>query len=810
MNQSRNKKNRRRTKKKRSVLKKIFSFLMFVIALVVVGGGLTVGYFAITAPELTAADLEGSVETKIYDINEELIAEIGGENREIVAASEVPEQMKNAIISIEDQRFYKHFGIDPIRIVGAAVSNIKNKSLSQGGSTITQQLIKLSKFSTANSDRTFKRKIQEAILALKVEHEYSKEQILTLYLNKIYLANNVFGVRTAAKYYFDKPLNELTLAQTALLAGMPQAPSNYDPYRHPEEATRRRNLVLQQMHSMKFISDEDYNEAINEPLEQNLITEHTENELDLVNDSFIQVIVDEVKRETDLDVYKDGLTIYTTLDTDAQNKLYDLVNNSDVIPYRDQDMQSAVTVLDSKTGGIKAIIGGRHQEVLLGYNRATQLKRSIGSTIKPLTDYGPAIEYSHMSTGETIVDEPYKYSNGDPINNWDRDYMGTMTARTALAYSRNIPALKIFQKNSRDNIDAFLKKLDIRLNNHGSNGLVEANSITGEVSPLKLAGAYRAFANEGMFQKPHGVTRIIKRDGEEIELNQSQDQVLKPETAYMVTDMLKDVFSYGTASNINSGLPEAGKTGTSNYTDDQLKQLGLVGSEGVPDSWFVGYTQDNVISVWTGYDDPFKTEHALNYQDQEISKLIYRQMMNYFNAQAAPSDWKQPNNVVRKAIVLGSQPLALAGQYTPANMIRNELFIKGHLPANTLYFEKPKPELEAPTNVNATYNAAAHSVTFTWIGPDIDDLEYEVSVNGQTTKLKENSLTVTNVDPGDSISISITAFSKGKKSDSVSNTFTVPDSSSSNKTDTESSDDTTPSPNSPPTNPESVTGSDTN
>lgn len=760
-------------------LHKLLSYVGIIFVIAFIGLACLFSYYAITTPEVTQKDLEGSIETKIYDRHNQLIAEMGGENREIVKAKDVPDMMKAAIISIEDQRFYSHWGVDPVRIVGAALSNLRNRSVSQGGSTITQQLIKLSKFSTNDSDKTLKRKVQEAILSLKIEREYNKAQILTLYLNKVYLANNVYGVKTAADYYYNKQLKDLSLAQTAMIAGMPQAPNNYDPYQHPEAATKRRNLVLQQMVKMNYISPADYEKASKEPIKEGLVSqhEHEQDRKDLINDSFIQVLIDEVKENTGLDVYKDGLVIKTTMDADAQEYLYNLVNSNQFINYSSPALQNAITVLDTHTGGIKAILGGRHQKVLLGYNRATQLERSVGSTIKPLTSYGPAIEYLNYSTGHTVVDAPYKYSSGIPINNWDKGYMGPLSMRDALAQSRNIPALKVFQDVGTDNIEAFLKKLDIKLKNEGANGLVEANAITGEISPLKLAAAYRAFANKGNFQKPYTVTEIITRDGQRIRPQHQDRPVLKSYTAYMITDMLKDVFRKGTASNINQGnIPQAGKTGTTNYSDDQARRLGILGTPNVPDSWFVGYTTRDVISVWTGYDDPFAKGHSLDYADQEISKSIYKHLMNYLTQDSIPDDWKKPHSVVEETIAYGSEPLQLAGPYTPSNLIRKELFVRGHLPKAYSYLEPPEDPFNAPTDLTASYDPDTKKVTISWGGTGPKDMTFTVEVNGQKQSVdKSTSIIVSHVTPGMTLEIKVTAKTEKEGSSSASLSYTVPE-----------------------------------
>lgn len=774
----------------KSVLWKITKYFAIVVGLIFLAGLGLFLYYASSTPNITRAELEGNIETQLYDRDNSLFAELGGENREIISPDEIPDQMKEAIIAIEDQRFYKHNGIDPIRIVGAALSNFRSRSVAQGGSTITQQLVKLSVFSTKASDQTLKRKSQEAILALKVEQAYSKDQILALYLNKIYFGNNVYGVETASQYYFGKTLSDLTLSQTATLAGMPQAPNNYDPINQPEQSQRRRNIVLGQMLEMKDISKEEYDQAIATDITDGLVTEHDQTKNDLVNDAFLQIVIDEVKEQTGLDVYKDGLQVYTTLDSDLQQHLYDVVNTSAYINYQSSDLQNAATILDTESGGLRAVIGGRHQDVLLGFNRATQLNRSVGSTIKPLTSYGPAIEYLNYSTGQTVVDEPYDYSSGDPIYNWDRKYMGTMTIRQALATSRNIPALKVFQEVGTDNITAFLKKLGITLNNEGANGLVESNAITGNITPLNLASAYRSFATLGKYKPAYTVEKVITRDGQEISLDHEDTQAIKPETAYMITDMLKDVFTYGTASSINNpNIIQAGKTGTTNYTKEQEKSLGIQNTGNVPDSWFVGYTTNNVISIWTGYDNPLEDGHSLDYTEQAISRDLYAEMISYITQKGSPEDWTMPDTVLRENAVFGTDPLQLAGPYTPRSLTISELFVKSKLPNSTGYTEEPEDPLAKPTDLQTSYDESSNLLTASWTGSGPKDMTFRITVNGNTQDVgAATSFEIPNITPGTTYNISVVAIADGETTSPATTSFTAPESENESDQDENESD----------------------
>ncbi|MGO3729165.1 MAG: transglycosylase domain-containing protein, partial [Enterococcus viikkiensis] len=358
-------------------------------------------YYVKDAPDLSEKKLDATVSSKLFDIDGNEFEDLGAEKREKIAADKIPQELDDAIVSVEDRRFFKHNGVDPVRILGSALHNITNKGGLQGGSTLTQQLVKLSFFSTKASDQTLRRKAQEAWLAIQLEKKYSKQEVLTYYINKVYMANGLYGMETAAESYFGKELQHLSIAQTALLAGMPQAPNSYDPYKHPEAAKERRDTVLYTMLKNKKISQENYDTATKEPIDQGLLPLQTDNQERKVADNYVKEVIAQVESKTGKNVYTDGLDIYTNLDTDAQNKLYSIVNGDEYVQYPDKDLQVAATLVDSKTGRVTAQIGGRNiaDDVYLGMNRAVNTNRDFGSTVKPITDYGPMFEYEQKSTG---------------------------------------------------------------------------------------------------------------------------------------------------------------------------------------------------------------------------------------------------------------------------------------------------------------------------------------------------------------------------------------------------------------------------
>ncbi len=774
--QHRHTKKKAPTSSKKKLWKKILIGIAAFVTVAIIAIVAIFAYYGATAPTIQASDLEGATETKILDKDGELIYSLGGEKRDIITSEQVPQLLKDAITSIEDKRFYSHMGIDPIRIAGSFLRNAKAGQITQGGSTITQQLVKLAVFSTKKEDQTYKRKIQEIMLALQLERNYSKEQILTYYLNKVYMANNVYGFGTASHYYFNKELSELSLPQVALLAGMPQAPNSYDPYANADQAKERRDLVLYSMKENGKITKEQYDQAVATPITEGLMAHNNNvdsNDKALVYDSFVTMVLKEVQEKTGLDPYNDGLTIETTIDSKAQQRLYDIVNTNDYIQYVNDKIQNAVVMLDTKTGAVRAVNGGRKQTTLLGYNRATDNTRSTGSTIKPVIDYGPAIEYLNYSTGQTIMDQRTTYSNGVELNNWDFSHKGAMTLRTALVYSRNTTALQTFKAVGETNIKSFLNNLDIQIKNDGQDYLVESNSIGADISPIKMAAAYATFGNYGTYSKPYTVRKVTTRDGQVTEFKPEQKQAMKDSTAYMITDVLKDSFKYGFATQATiPGLPTAAKTGSSNYTVEQKRAMGASDYEDIiPDSWFIGYSTDYTISAWTGYDNPYEQGGGVDTTEQEYSRMIYYYLMKYMAESSSGDDWVQPDSVVKQQIEIGSDPLSLPGPRTPANMIATELFVKGHVP--TQQSKNYGTKIEGPTGLKATYDKSKKTLTVTWDNYQTnskDKPQYKVTVNGQTQTVSTNKVTLQNIS-GPSVSVTLVVTVGKDSSDPITNEF---------------------------------------
>ncbi|WP_414838429.1 PBP1A family penicillin-binding protein [Carnobacterium sp. TMP28] len=776
--QSEQKKNSKPTKNKKQVskitVKKILWIALAFVAAIFIGSAGLFVYYVSSAPDLTEKDITGSISSDILDDKGDVIYTLGGQNREIATEDQIPQVLKDAIISIEDQRFYKHNGIDPIRIVGAALANVTGGFGSQGGSTITQQLIKLSVFSTNKVDQTLKRKAQEAWLALKLERDYSKEQILTFYINKVYMSDNNYGMSTASDYYYGKELNEITLPEAAMLAGLPQSPNTYNPKTNPEQAKKRRDLVLDMMVENKKLSTEEAQKAKTIPVEENLVSLTEEKANELVFDSYLKEVISEVEEQTKLDPHTAGLLIQTNLDMDAQKRLFDILNTDEYVNFPDQNLQAAVSMVDAKTGQLKAIGGGRNQEVQLGTNRAANMNRSIGSAMKPLSVYGPAIEYLNYSTYQQVVDEPYDYKSGGSLYNYDRKYLGPITMRKAIIDSRNPPAAKTLQEVGYADSTSFLKNVGIDPTKWNNNaGLVESNAIGGEVTPIELSAAYAAFSNGGIYTKPYTVSKITLQDGEEIDLTPKSKQAMKDSTAYMITDILKDTVNSGSNQNLVpiEGVPQAGKTGTTNYTDEE-KVKHNIPDDGVPDSWFNGYSSNYSIAVWVGYDKKFEDGNWLSTSSQQLPRKIYRSLMSYVSQSVENTDWKKPSSVVEVAVEDGSNPAKLPGPNTPIEKIVNELFIRGTQPTtiSTTFGE----ELKAPSGLKATYNKEKDEIAIKWEKYKTNDkkesIMYILTVAGQTIETKDLSYIVQKPAEGE---IELTLSVKIKEQDSLKATITV-------------------------------------
>ena len=629
--------------------------LTFFVICVIAGGGLF-AYYVSSVPKLTENKLQSTNSSRIYDGNGSLIADLGSEKRESASTDEIPIILVNAITSIEDKRFFTHRGIDVYRIMGAAINNLRHNS-TQGGSTLDQQLIKLAYFSTNTSDQTLKRKSQEIWLSLQMERQYTKQEILTFYVNKVYMGNGYYGMKTAAKSYFGKELGDLSVAQAALLAGIPQAPTQYDPYANPDAAKERRNTVLNEMYEDKNISKEEYEQAKATDVSDGLLPLTNKASYEPYLDNYIKQVIEQVSTEANADVYSAGLDVYTNLDPDIQKYIWNVYNSNDYIAYPDDKFQVASTIIDVTNGRVVAQLGSRHQDenIALGTNQAVQTDRDWGSTMKPITDYAPAIEKRvYTNTGTTVYDTPYNFpGTSTPVYNWDRKYYGSISLTYAIQQSRNVTAVKALQATGLDYAQSFLKDLGIEYPEMFYSNAISSSTTSSDpkygASSEKMAAAYASFANGGTYYKPSYIKSIKFEDGSTKSYDSKGVEAMSPQTAYMMNSMLKQVLTGGTATEAYvPGTINAGKTGTSSYSDDEYyqvqKESGVYADLIVPDETFVGYNTKYAMAIWTGYEN---RKTPLYGSDLNIAKQIYGLTSRYLNQMygAGSKDFDMPSGV---------------------------------------------------------------------------------------------------------------------------------------------------------------------
>lgn len=666
-----------------------------------------------TAPELDISKIYATESTIIYDKDGNVIDELGIQKREWVSYDEISPVLIDAIVAVEDSKFYEHAGADWQRFLVAALTNLSTGDFDQGASTLTQQLVKQSHLS---SEKSIDRKIKELYLSIKIEKVLTKEQIIEAYLNYSPFGGSVNGIQKAAQYYFGTTANDLTLAQAATLAGLVQSPERYRPDRYADTAEKRRDTVLKLMVKHGYITQDLADLAAAEPITDMLVYEADETDKTKYQ-SFIDAVLDEVEKKYGLDPYS-GLQIYTTMDPEAQALVYDIQNTKNYVNWSDTgminsqaDIQSGIVFMDTQTGQVRAIGGGTNEEgIERSYNQATQSARQPGSTAKPIFAYGPAIEYLNWGTGTTVDDELYAYQDGNIVHNYNHIYQGRMTIRYALNKSLNVPAVKAFNAAGADQVKKFAEGLGFNL---GDGQLYESTAIGGVetgFSPLQMAGAYATFGNGGIYNEPITIDKIVTSDGTVIEANQKSHRAMSEETAYLMTNMLHTVMTEGTGTTANvTGMYLSGKTGTTNLPANEREMYGYP-SNAIRDSWFVGYSNDYTAAIWTGFDK--NSEGYITQTTQSKPWYVFKTLMKYLN----PTGYKEPtrpSSIQSHSIELESGSadgeVQSPSQFTPSQYIGSELFIKGHGPSGT---STRFQQLDTPQNFNGSYSNSA--LSFSW------------------------------------------------------------------------------------------------
>ena len=719
---SKNKKNitKKEHKPKRSVWKKLLTILLIMAIIAVLMVAAFFSYIVLTSPKFSEEAFNVKDQTIIYDINGDIIAKLGTQNRESVTYDELPQVLIDAIIATEDSRFFQHNGVDLPRFIKASIYQIMGRSDAGGASTLTMQMVKNSLTSTEDEGLAgIIRKFQDVYLAVfKVEKNYSKEEIIELYVNNHCLGSSVYGVGEASKYYFGKSVSELTLPEAALLAGLFQAPNRHNPYRNLESATYRRNIVLNLMVRHGYITKEEADIAKSIEISSLLVGVEDDTEYQ----GYVDNIVTEVKELTGVDPALVPMKIYTTMETKIQDGINSIMNNKKWY-WRDEYAQAGIAIINVKTGAIAALSPARNETGERIFNYATEAYRQPGSTAKPIFAYGPGFEYNNFSTYTLFTDEEWSYTNGPSINNWDGKFDGLVTTRYALQYSRNIPALKAYQQIGSKKIQQFAYSLglNVSLNQNSENYEIlkentgldntinEAYSIGGTAegfTPLMMASAYSAFASGGYYTKPYSITKIEYREtGEVIEYKATKTRVMKDSTAYLMNNILESAVNYGFSGGAKvDGSHVAAKTGTTNYDEYTIKKNKLP-SNAVNDLWTIAYTSQYVVAVWYGYDNATPTTY--NVSSGGYKEALVTDVMKYI-----PKDtkgWTPPASVVASKVEKDTWPAKLPSEYTPSNMIITEYFIRGTQPtAVSDRYNKLNDIADVKTDISG------NDVTITW------------------------------------------------------------------------------------------------
>ena len=678
-----NKKSKKKNKKNgHKILKAV---LIILLIMILIGIGLMVGFVMSVlngAGGLSKSDFEiSSLTTVVYDKDGKEYASLySSENRMYSSLSEMSPYLPKAVIAIEDQRFETHMGID-IKRTGAAVVNWVLRGNSDfGGSTITQQLIKKV---TKDDDRSWQRKAREIVRAVQLEQWLSKNQIIELYLNLIYFGEGAYGVETAAYTYFDKSAKDLSIAECALIAGLIQSPEGRNPYKKPEAAKARQETVLAKMYELGSISKEQYEEA----KVQELVYKKGVLDQGLSNSYFVDAIVDDLINELQKQkgvtkvmaqkmIYSNGLKIYSTIDPKIQEAMETVYKDEKYFKLSngkyDPNLQSAMVIIDYRTGNVVGLVGGAGEKTTQrGLNRATMAKRAPGSTIKPLAVYAPGIDSGIFTAATTFDDIPTTFKVGTTVwkpSNSYRGYRGLTSVRKGIEISSNIIAAKAFMEVGATTSMTYLKKFGISTltNADAVPGALALGGLTQGIYPIEHAAAYGTLANSGIYLSPKLYTKVLdKYDEVLIEKTSELREVVSPQTAYIVTSMLKDVVTGISATGSAASLPNmnvAGKTGTTNSSKDR---------------WFAGYTPYYVGSVWVGYDQ----QKVISVSGNPAAK-IWKAVMLKVHEGLQNKAFTRPDGIVERDICVDSGLLAtdLCKADRRGDRTKTEIFDKNNVP----------------------------------------------------------------------------------------------------------------------------------
>ncbi|MDR0433898.1 MAG: PBP1A family penicillin-binding protein [Gracilibacteraceae bacterium] len=707
-----------RRRRRRAIIR-IF-LLVFLAGIVIVGvaGGIFIHRAASQTPEWNPELLVSQKQSSlVYDSEGNQIAQLHqSENRLPVEFKDIPPLVRNTFLAVEDRRFYEHFGADPIRIVKAFINNMRSGSLKEGGSTITIQLAKMT-FIADPTAKSYERKIQELLLALQIERNYTKDEILTFYLNRSFFGENCFGIRTASLTYFGKELNELNPAEIALLAGLPQAPSIYDPYLNPDSARNRRNLVLSVMADNELITPQEAESYRDEPFTFVEQVKSGESQVSYSSDSgfqikkqfpyFVDFVTAQLQDELGFsaeEVYSGGLRIYTTVDPKIQTKAEELFASAENFPgdSGEYPAQGAISMLDNASGAVVAMVGGR-EYTPMGLNRAWQTVRQPGSSMKPLTVYAPALESGNYFPGSVFDDFPITYNL--PGGSWapvdydteTRGWKGLITMRTAVRDSVNVYAVRLIEALGIDYCWNFAKN-NLGLPLEERHKVLALSLGVSETSTLDMAAAYSTFPNNGVRNRAFAVTRVENSSGKTLyEHTPAGERVMKATTAYMMNDMLRTVVTAGTGTRAQIGnWYICGKTGTSSL-DPNIYGL----RTGNPDAWFIGYSPLYTAAVWMGYDVTYPDHYFYQQYGGNYPARLWRTVMTTaLEDKAVQSSIARPEGMTTVSFDLKSG--LLPSSLTPSAYVSSEICAADGRPTSVseVWVERlvdpERPDLLAP------------------------------------------------------------------------------------------------------------------
>ena len=616
----------------------------------------------------------------LYDgENGEILRLHDKEDRVSIPLSDVPDLVQKAFISAEDARFYEHPGVDVIRIVGAAWADIKAGGYVQGASTISQQLIKLSHLT---ADKTISRKLEEAVLACQMETHYSKDEILEMYLNYVYFGGGYYGIEAAALGYFGVHAKDLSVAQGAMLAGILKSPSNYAPHLDFEASLARRDTVLSLMAEYGYLDDQGLADAKGETmviLHDGTASEEGRNYyVDAALQDAMEIL--QIDSET---LLSGGYRIYTAMDSAIQNQCEAIFQQDDLFP---GDAQGAIVVQEAGTGLIRAMVGGRGAyDTAMAFNRATDIRRQPGSVIKPVIAYAPALEGYGYTAATMLLDEPNTFAEYIP-RNFGNKYYGWVTLREAVTRSLNVPAVKVLSDIGVSAGKAFAQSCGIPFDPQDTSLTLALGGFTYGVSPLQIAGAYAAFASQGIYNTPTCIQRITDSTGKELYVYEPENRrVMSEQNAYILTSMLQSAIQEGTGHRLKDlDIPLAGKTGT------------VGDGEGNRDAWMACYSADYAAAVWIGYDTSQDGALPQDATGGKYPALILEQLFQGLYQDRAPKEFSMPSGVNaykldKRTLEMFHEPV-LATALTPSSAIQTEVFVEGTQPtAQSSYWVVPSP-----------------------------------------------------------------------------------------------------------------------